>query len=147
MNCLPFKFRQEINSAAILCPPVSRHFPLQQSPPHGIFILQKHPLRFDCSPDKQGSLVGGSVPSGSRSAGVSQIYFSSQRWTRHSPQTPGGALANLSSPSVFHVAWGTLAGSPNELPPHPPPAPRPPPPPPAPLPVIATSHPLSVQHV
>lgn len=37
---------------------------------------------------------------------------------------PHGALTNLSSPSVFHVAWGTLAGSPNEL------APLPPQPPP-----------------
>lgn len=37
---------------------------------------------------------------------------------------PHGALTNLSSPSVFHAAWGTLAGSPNELallPPRPPP--------------------------
>ncbi|KAI4796875.1 hypothetical protein KUCAC02_026694 [Chaenocephalus aceratus] len=57
--------------------------------------------------------------SGSRSVGVRQIYFPPQHQSsvsfRISPNPPG-ALANLSSPSVFHAAWGTLACSPNELP-------------------------------
>lgn len=98
---------------------------------HGIFIL-KDLLRFDCPPISQACWMRFCVERISLGWCQPDLFFLSalEFGQRSAQPEPPGALANLSSPSVFHVAWGTLAGSPNELA-RPPSLPPPPPPPPA----------------
>lgn len=68
--------------------------------------------------DKPGLLDAGSVWSGSVWSWCQPDLFflpALELGQRSAQPKPPGAFTNLSSPSVFHVAWGTLAGSLNEL--------------------------------
>lgn len=120
-------FGRKLTQKPLFASPQSETFLNVTVSTQGIFIL-KHNLASDCSLIScccwMEALCGADLTQlvSARvifplSAGAWSVLSSAQ-------PKPHGALTNLSSPSVFHVAWGTLAGSPNEpalLPPWPPP--------------------------